>query len=47
MDLNSSYRFAARVGAFVKLTEDGRRVYHDMLCCFNLELEGKGISVFD
>ena len=29
MDPNLSYRFAARVGAFVKLTEDGKREYCD------------------
>ena len=29
MDPNSSYRFAARVGAFVKLTEDGKHEYCD------------------
>ena len=29
MDPNSSYRFAARVGAFIKLTEDGKREYCD------------------
>jgi hypothetical protein len=29
MDPNSSYRFAARVGAFVKLTEDGNHEYCD------------------
>ena len=29
MDPNLSYWFAARVGAFVKLTEDGKREYCD------------------
>jgi hypothetical protein len=29
MDPNSSYRLAVRVGAYVKLTDDGNRVYCD------------------